>query len=434
MNPTVGALCKTGRWDINMGRGYLRSIRGVYRVLSLFLLLGASLSATAQAPQAPDGRLAIGQVDSLYSDVLQEHRKLWVHLPTGMSQGERYPVIYLFDPTAHFHITTGILSLLTQWDVPPSIVVGIDTSDDRIGDLTPTHVPFNRGHDSETSGGAPDLARFIQTELQPYIDGRYPTEDIRTIIGHSTGGLFVIYAFVRHPELFDNYLAIEPSLWWAREALVSESEEILGDGDRLDRSLYVAVANSTGIDTLTVRRDTTVDTEQLRANLRFHDLLVRHADRLQFQWDYFGTEDHSSVVVPGLYDGLRSLFSWYPFPERWRFNTPDQYTADELTGPFYAHFADLSRRMKREVRPHWQFLNDVGFFMLTGHGAPDKALAYLELNLHYYPNLSETHVALGNFHSARGQREEAIRYFERAVELDGNSEAQDSLRALIGVD
>ena len=135
--------------------------------------------------------------------------------------------------------------------------------------------------------------------------------------------------------------------------------------------------------------------------------------------------------MPGLYDGLRSLFSWYPFPERWRFNTPERYTADELAGPFTTHFTELSRRMKREVRPDWQFVNDVGFFILSGHNAPDKALAYLELNLHFYPDSSKTHVALGNFHSMQDRKDEAIRYYERAVELDGNSEAQDSLRVLI---
>jgi len=348
-----------------------------------------------------------------------------------MTEGERYPVIYLLDATVHFHAATGILSLLTQWDVPPSILVGIDTSPDRIRDLTPTHVPLHRGHTSETSGGAPDFARFIQTELQPYIDSRYPTETIRTIIGHSTGGLFATYVYLHHPELFDTYLAIEPSLWWDGEALVSESVDLLNSANRRGKSLYVAVANSTGIDTLTVRRDTTVDTEQLRANLRFRDLLIQNADHLDVQWDYFGAEDHSSVVVPGLYDGLRSLFSWYPFPERWRFNTPERYTADELVEPFYAHFTELSRRMKREVRPDWQFVNDVGTFILTGHNAPEKARAYLDLNLHYYPDSSKTHIALGNFHSMQGQEYEATRYYERAVQLDGNSEARDSLHVRI---
>lgn len=393
--------------------------------------LGTSVCATAQIPQTPEGQFVIGQLDSLYSNILHEQREFWVHLPKGMQQDERYPVIYLLDATSHFHAATGLLSLLTQWDMPQSILIGINTSTDRIRDLTPTNVPFHRGHNSATSGGAPDFARFLQAELQPYVNSRYPTENMSTIIGHSTGGLFAIYAYLQQPDLFDNYLAIEPSLWWDDEALVSASVDILSRDDRQDKSLYVAVANSTGIDTLVVRQDTTEATEQLRANLRFHDLLSQNAERLNVQWHYFGTEDHSSVLAPGLYDGLRSLFSWYPFPERWRFNTPARYTADELVGPFYTHFTTLSTHMKREIRPDWQFVNDVGAFMLTGHDAPDKALAYLKLNLHYYPDRSKTHVALGNFYATQGQREEAIHYFERAVALDGNREAQNRLHALI---
>ncbi len=404
--------------------------RGTLRATIFVLSLGLSICAGAQERLSSSGQLVIGRVDSLYSNVLGEQRDIWIYLPDGIREGERYPVIYLLDPSAHFHVATGILGLLSKWRMPPSIVVGIDTGGDRIGDLTPTHVPFHRGHNSETSGGAPEFARFIQTELQPYIFSRYPADDINTIIGHSTGGLFVIYAYLHHSELFDNYLAIEPSLWWDGEVLVSESETILAVEDRQDRHLNVAVANSTDFDTLSVRLDTEIDTEQLRANLRFRDVLRANDDRADFHWEYFGTEDHSSVVVPGLYNGLRTLFSWYTFTERWRFNTPDQYTAEELTGPFYTHFSELSRRMKREIRPDWQFVNDVGMFMLTGHDAPDKAVSYLQLNLHYYPDSSKTHVALGKFYATHGRLDEASRYYERAVELDGNSEARDSLQVL----
>lgn len=385
--------------------------------------------AIAQFSQNEEKQLVVGTVDSLYSEILKEQREIWVHLPEKMDSTKKYPVIYLLDASVHFYTATGMLKLLTQWNMPESILVGIKNTD-RIRDFTPSNVTFQRGHKSETSGGASAFATFVKTELEPYINNKYPTENINTIIGHSTAGLFAIYAFIHNPELFDNYLAIEPSLWWHKETLVKQSKEILNKDHHQDEHLYVVVANSIDMDTVAVRKDTTESSEQLRANLNFHDILVQNEKYLDFTWDYYRNEGHSSVVVPGMYNGLRALFSWYPFPERWRFNTPDQYTVEELIEPYYVHFTELSKHMKHHARPDWQFVNDVGFFMLSGHNSPPKALAYLEMNLKYYPDNSKSHVALGHFYALQNNKKEAIMYFEKAIEIDGNSEAQAKLNEL----
>ncbi|UZR99402.1 alpha/beta hydrolase-fold protein [Chondrinema litorale] len=404
----------------------------IYPLRSFIIIpfLLSYFNATAQYASNKQQEIVIGSIDTLHSKVLNEPRGIWVHLPENMDNANKYPVIYLLDAPAHFYTATGLLKLLTEWNMPESILVGINTSETRIKDFTPTNVPFHRGHHSETSGGAPEFLEFIKTELQPYIESKYPTENINTIIGHSTGGLFVTYAYLHHPEVFDNYLAIEPSLWWDKEILVKESQAILKKGKHQNEHLYIAVANSDEFDTLAVRKDTTVHTEQIRANFNFRDVLAQHKQQVNFSWDFYNNESHGSVVVPAMYNGLRDLFSWFPFPEMWRFNTPAQYTTEELTEPFYIHYAELSKRLKREMKPDWQFLNDVGFFMLSGHNAPQKALGYLEMNLKYYPDESRTYVALGNFYMQQSEQDKAISYFEKAVSIDGNKEAQSKLKEL----
>lgn len=382
-----------------------------------------------QFSQNQDKQIVIGAIDSLYSDVLAEQREIWIHLPEKMDDGKKYPVIFLLDGPEHFYTTTGLLKLLTQWNMPPSILVGISNTD-RTRDYTPTNVAFQRGRKSPTSGGADNFVSFIETELKPYIRDKYPTEDMSTVIGHSTGGLFVVYAYLHHPTVFDAYLAIDPSLWWDKEKLVTQSQGLINPKIHQNKSLYIAAANSTGIDTTRVRKLKSVSTEMLRANLHFHDVLVKNGDQLNFEWGYYGDEDHGSIVVPGLYNGLRSLFSWYPFPERWRFNTPKRFTAEQLTEPFFTHFEKLSQHFKREVKPDWQFINDVGFFMLTGHNLPKKALAYLEMNLKFYPEESRSHVAMGDFYVLRKKEKEAAVHFNKAIEIDGNSEAQKKLKGL----
>lgn len=399
------------------------------RILFIIAFLSINFYATAQFSQNEDKQIIIGTVDSLFSEILNEQREIWIHVPEDIDGSKKYPVIYLLNTPGHFYTATGVLKLLEQWSMPKSILVGVPSTDGT-RDLTPTNVAFQRGHKSETSGGAPNFIKFIEKELKPYLKSKYPTDNMSTIIGHSTGGLFVVYAYTHHPDVFDNYLAIDPSLWWDKEKLVNQSKELINKSTHQNKSLHVAVANSYGIDTVRVRKLKSEKTEMLRANLNFHDILVKNSNQLDFTWDYQRNEDHGSVVVPGLYNGLRSLFSWYPFPERWRFNTPKQYTSEELTEPFFVHFEELSKRFKREVKPEWQFINDVGFFILTGHNLPKKAHAYLEMNLRYYPNESRSYVAMGDYYTMRKKKSEAIKYFEKAIEIDGNKEAQKKLNTL----
>jgi predicted alpha/beta superfamily hydrolase len=399
--------------------------------IKLFItaFLSIHFYATAQFSQNEEKQIVVGAVDSLFSETLHEQRELWVHLPEEIEDGKKYPVIYVLDAPDHFYAVTGLLKLLEKWNVPKSIVVGIPNTD-RDRDLTPTNVAFQRGYTSKTSGGASRFITFVEKELKPYLKSKYPTDTMSTIIGHSIGGLFVLYAYTYHPEVFDNYLAIDPSLWWDKEKLVNQSKEVLSTSTRKNKSLYVAVANSNRIDTIRVRKLKSETSEMLRANLNFHDVLVKNSNQLDFTWDYHGDEDHGSVVLPGMHNGLRFLFSWYPFPERWRFNTPKAYSAKQLTEPFYVHFEELSKRFKREVKPEWQFINDVGFFILTSHKLPKKAQAYLEMNLKYYPDESRSYVAMGDYYTMQKKKNEAIEYFEKAIKIDGNTDAQTKLNAL----
>ena len=412
--------------DQNLNKQMRKSII-VITITALFLCF----KGMAQFNQNEEKEIVIGKVDSLYSEILQEQRKIWIHIPEDFDKTKKYPVIYVLDASQHFYVVTGMLKQLLPWQIPNSIVIGI-TNTDRNRDFTHTNVPFQRGHESETSGGASNFVKFIDEELKPFIKKKYPTENNSTIIGHSTGGLFVLYSFLYHENSFDNYLAIDPSLWWDKENLVKETQELLNKGNRNEKSLYIAVANSIGkeMDTVKVRKDKNEPTAGIRANLKFHDLLVKNSKGLNYKWEYFDKEDHGSVVIPAQYNGLRSIFSWFPFPEMWRFNTPKEYSAKELTEPFISHYKKLSIRMKRAVKPDWELLNQIGFFMLDGHNLPKKALAYLELNADFYPNESKSFVSLGNYFLSQKNKKEAIKYYKKAVEIDANQDAQNKLRDL----
>lgn len=402
-----------------------------YGILIMLFISCLSFNGVAQSNRNHEGQIVIGEVDRLYSEVLQEQREVWIYVPEDLNSTKQYPVIYVLDASAHFHVITGMLNRLSPLQMPESIVVGI-TNTDRTRDFTPTNVSFSRGHKTETSGGANNFIKFLTQELQPFVNSKYPTENNSTIVGHSTAGLFVLYSFLHHEASFDNYLAIDPSLWWDKENLVKETQKLLDQGSHKEKSLYVAVANSLGpkMDTTKIRKSKSVPSEQIRANLKFHDVLVKNAKDLNFTWEYFKDEDHGNVTVPAQYNGLRSIFSWFPFHELWRFNTPKKYSGGQLTDPFYAHYEKLSKRMKREVKPEWALVNDIGSLMLEGHNLPKKALAYLEMNVHFYPDDSKSYVALGNYYASQKDKPEAIKNYKKAVAIDGNQDAQAKLEAL----
>jgi len=397
----------------------------------LVLLLSFCFTGNAQHSKNQHNNIVIGIKDSLYSNILNEEREIWIHTPENFDSAKYYPVVYLLDAEEHFYVVAGMMKQLVPWQVPESIIVGI-TNIDRIRDFTPTNVSFSRGHNTITSGGAINFLNFLNDELKPYINSKFPTENNFTIIGHSTAGLFVLHTYLNSTESFDNYLAIEPSLWWDKENLVKSSQNILEKRNRTNASLYLAVANSLGekLDTAKVRKDKSEPTEQIRANLKFHDILTANQNQLDFSWEYFDNEDHGSVTVPAFYNGLRSVFNWFPFPEMWRFNNPKKYSTKELTSPFYKHYEKLSKKMKRQVRPAWALINDISSFMLIGHNLPKKALAYLEMNAHFYPENSKTYLALGNFYQTRKDIKKATANYKRAVEIDGNKEAKIKLKEL----
>src|SRR5215203_6381813 len=146
-------------------------------IILFILLLIVSLGSHAQT----DNKIVIGKIDSVYSSILKEQRKVWVYLPNmkegTQNPGQRYPVVYLLDGEGHFESVVGMIQQLSQVNgntiVPEMIVVGIPNTD-RTRDLTPTHIesdlPMMDSGSSKTTGGGENFTAFMEKELMPHID------------------------------------------------------------------------------------------------------------------------------------------------------------------------------------------------------------------------------------------------------------------------
>ena len=146
------------------------------------------------------------------------------------------------------------------------------------------------------AGGAEKFIDFLSEELFPLIEEKYPTRDYRVLIGHSYGGLFVVYALVSRPELFRAYLACSPWFGEVDEAVISDVEKHLKTGPPMPKLLYIAhePISSPGIEDRIMRLK-----QILEAN-----------ERKDFGWEHkkYMDADHSNLPLKAIPDALDFFF------------------------------------------------------------------------------------------------------------------------------
>lgn len=206
---------------------------------SLMLKPGTQVLARAFGtnPDAPPPRRT-GLIDRIapMPSAFVERREVQVWLPPGYhaEASRRYPVLYLhdgqnvFDDTAagaEWQVDETAQRLVLAGVVQPMIIVGVASTGTRQRDYTPVQV--RRGDAAPAGGGAADYAGYLVQELKPFIDARYRTQAARgstAVGGSSLGGLVSMWLVLRHGDVFGAALVVSPSVWWAREAILSEVE------------------------------------------------------------------------------------------------------------------------------------------------------------------------------------------------------------------
>ncbi len=385
--------------------------------------------------------IVIGKIDSIDSKILKEQRKVWIHVPdsgvSGVSKKKKYPVVYLLDGDNHFHSVVGMIRQLSSINgntiCPKMIVVGIPNTN-RTRDLTPTKGkhghPFVDSTMVADSGGGDQFISFIEKELIPYIDATYPTEPYRMFIGHSLGGLLVMHTLVNQPELFNAYVAIDPSMWWGDQKLLHKIKHMAFDEKFSRKSLYLGIANtvSEGMDTVSVKKDTTFETEHIRALLALHTSLHNNAKKqLSYRGKFYADDNHGSVPLITEYDALRFIFDFYPL----KFEPADYLNPDrDFVGKVEQHYERLSKEFGRTVKPDEEYINGLGYhFMHTKQF--DKAEGFFKLNVANYPDSFIVYDCLGDFYRTIGNRERAIENYRKSIVIDGASPAKGKLEELL---
>jgi hypothetical protein len=364
--------------------------------MTILRLLAVVVSLLASAGgAAAQGPLSMGELFAIDSKVMGEQRRVLVWTPPGYAVGTAaYPVLYLTDADRQFGHTVMTVEFLSRnGRMPPMIVVGLFNTD-RTRDLTPYK---DKDDDAQlpTAGGADRFLQFVETELIPWVEGKYRTQKFRAFAGHSFGGLFAVHALATRPTLFNAVVAVSPSLPWRQGEAVKRIDTMLAQQRTLKGALYVTLgdegaAMKSGLDRLRA-----VLEERAGKGLRWD--LVEMLD-----------EDHGSIVLRSHYNAFEKVF------DGWRLPRTSNGTFKGGLKAVEAHYAKLSDRLGWAIAPPEATINALGYATIADRQI-DEGLEYLQANVRNYPSSANAYDSLGEGLEAAGRLDDALAKYEEAI-------------------
>jgi uncharacterized protein len=378
------------------------SRRAVFTFLVVCL---ASIVSYAQnvAPPVPE-RITI------HSRVLNEDRPILVRMPAAaQGQKARYPVLYLTDGDGHINEVGEIIDfLVSHGRCAPLIIVGIPNTD-RTRDLTPTRADA-KGPDGAieqafpTSGGADKFLEFIQTELFPEIEKRYAPLPYRIFAGHSFGGLLAIHTLVTHPDMFNAYIALSPSLQWDDGHTLHQAQQFFAKQKEFNKTLFFSLANEGS--TPNPMGQNFEELQKTLAGSVPKGFIVRSAR--------YPDEDHGSTTLIGHYAGLRTVFDGWQMPR-------DPQTGAPIGGMkgIEQHYRELSERFGFPVSSE-AAINQLGYNLL-GQKKIEESIAAFQRNVELYPGSANVYDSLADGLEAAGKLDLARQNQQKAVSVGTSS-------------
>ena len=271
----------------------LRGILTAVIWIQLLLVLGVRAGTVDQA--AP---LVIGDTFTIDSKILSETRRINVYMPPGYTESPnaRVPVLYMSDggmAEDFLHVAGLVQVSVGNATMRPFLLVGIENTQRRRDMTGPTENEDDRKI-APRVGGAEAFRAFIRDELMPQVKARYRTTGETAIVGESLAGLFVVETFLLEPDLFDTYIAFDPSLWWNNQKLVRSAGERLRGRAGLKKALYFASSDEKGI----------VETAQQLA-----EALGKNAPAgINWHYEKMPDEKHSTIYHPAALKAFRKMF------------------------------------------------------------------------------------------------------------------------------
>ncbi len=217
-----------------------------------------------------------------------------VHLPDGYDAGKPggYPLLLYTDAA---YMKPDLRKALKRNGLENTLItagIGYKGKNRRTEDLSPTATAL------DGTGNAEAFAGFIREEVLEYLHTHYTvanTPGTLTFCGHSLGGLFGAYLFLKEPGLFTNYLLISPSLMWDEQAIFEIEAAARPQSAIPEARVFVAAGSLETGGFHTTRRHLT-------------GLFEKYYPHVTWQEKVYRNKDHSGVIAPAVSEGLEYIY------------------------------------------------------------------------------------------------------------------------------
>lgn len=172
---------------------------------------------------------------SITSQIINDEFTIYVYLPADYNSTSSYPLIVSMDGDNEFEPVSEVVDELILGNaIPKSVFIAIGYGSEeandqkRNRDYTPT---ATEGIEDYETGGAENFYQFLVQELLPKVQEQYAVNDDKaTLLGHSYGGLFTVFAMFQNPVTnpFDKFIPVATSYWYD-SGILFEYEESFAD-------------------------------------------------------------------------------------------------------------------------------------------------------------------------------------------------------------
>ena len=331
------------------------------------------------------------------SEILKENRTYQVYLPPSyyFSDKGNFPVIYLMDGDYNFYHDSGLIEFLSNVanKIPEMIVVGIS---DKGSTKYRNYCTPNTA--STQSGNANDFMSFLEKELKPHIKSKYRISDYDILVGHSMGGLFVANHYLERPEVFDNYIAIDPSLWWNNYGMTPKADSIFQIKKELKSNLFISLADTQGMG--------------VRGFVGVLDKYFPGDPKWSFK--YYEDENHGSVHMITIKEALLKMFKGWEIGR-------DKFYSFKSAQELIDHYKNQSEKFSTDFSLPAYSYGNMFYFYYRRNLTADIELLEKQIGENFPSSLEEFYIQLARCQMEEKKYDEAEKTYNKCLTVQANS-------------
>lgn len=348
--------------------------------LGIFGVLFISLLRTASHAQ----EFGLYSNDSLLieSRFLQSSISINLHLPETFhysSPTTQYPVTIIFDSQHERTYPQLIRSfdlLTSETQIPESIIIGIPFNIENRYYLT-----SNQKKDNDTLMGIERMELFIFNELLPKLRNKYKANDFLTMMGHSRTAFLVNYLCMKRTKQIN--VALSFSGFFSEPPISIESfSAFLRDQNNFTHKFsYYATSGST------LEESTYLNQYKKVFNTKNHEIITEKT-KIQFKENQH--TNHMTNYWISVPEILIDAFSDYNFVlDNWFHQKLKVLEINNPVEEFQNDLKHASQKIGYSVLPSLTHLFSLSSHFGYQQKEYEKAIAFLEYGLNYYPDFLE---------------------------------------------